>query len=156
MGVCRCGNLEQGTHCVCLCIMSTRCDPGRHFSGHTAGSGWVGAAVVLQTSIWAHCWLWVGGVFVLVLVVYCTSLMLYFAYRLSLIAYRLLLILYTVCLCQCLLSTVHRLYCTSLIAYSLSFISGMGHTAYLYNTPYGIKRVFYRIGQIGPYYTITI
>jgi len=32
---------------------------------------------------------------------------------------------------------------------------GMGHTAYLYNTPYGITRVFYRIGQIRPYYTIT-
>jgi len=30
----------------------------------------------------------------------------------------------------------------------------MGHTAYLYNTPYGIKRVFYCIEQIGPYYTI--
>jgi len=30
----------------------------------------------------------------------------------------------------------------------------MGHTANLYTTLYGILRVFYRIEQIGPYYTI--
>jgi hypothetical protein len=32
--------------------------------------------------------------------------------------------------------------------------AGMCHTAYYTNTPYRIKRVFYRNEQIGPYYTI--
>ena len=48
----------------------------------------------------------------------------------------------------------HMYTCTHIHTHMHQFFSGMCHTVYSYNTPYRIQRVFYRIEQIRPYYTI--